>query len=439
MAGELRRARVDTLVHEGVLFVEDGNHGEYRPLAKDFVEHGTPFVRPDDLRSGRVDFAHCDRINEQALNRVRKGKGRAGDIVFTHRATVGRIARVGSDAPNFVANPGVTVWRSTAPDVLDPDYLYFFMQTKLFMNQVWAEAGNTDTFPYVSLTQQRGLEISFPSIDEQRAIAYMLGTLDDKIELNRRMNQTLEAMARALFKSWFVDFDPVRAKAEGRDPDLPQPLVDLFPDSFEDSELGEIPRDWEVCGLDEIARFLNGLALQKFPPKNGQSLPVIKIAQLRAGNTVGADLASAELEPDYVVEDGDVLFSWSGSLECLLWAGGRGALNQHLFKVTSTKYPKWLYYLWIQQHLADFRHIAASKATTMGHIQRHHLSAAKAVIPPFDLLAAVDQHIGPLIDLIPRLLVQSRNLNFLRDELLPKLVSGAVPIENAEAFLGASV
>jgi len=158
------------------------------------------------------------------------------------------------------------------------------------------------------------------------------------------MNQTLEAIARTFFKSWFVDFDPVRAKAEGRDPGLPKQIADLFPDSFEESELGEIPRGWRVSGLDEIANFLNGLALQKYPPKNGRSLPVIKIAQLRAGNTDGADRASADLEPYYIVDDGDILFSWSGSLECVLWAGGRGALNQHLFKVTSVNYPKWFYY-----------------------------------------------------------------------------------------------
>jgi type I restriction enzyme, S subunit len=124
-----------------------------------------------------------------------------------------------------------------------------------------------------------------------------------------------------------------------------------------------------VKSLDKIAHFLNGLALQKYPPKDDRSLPVIKIAQLRAGNTNGADRASADLEPDYIVEDGDLLFSWSGSLECVLWTGGQDALNQHLFKVTSDKYPKWLCYLGIHQHLDDFRHIAAGKATTMGHIQ----------------------------------------------------------------------
>jgi len=269
-------------------------------------------------------------------------------------------------------------------------------------------------------------------IDEQRAIAHILGTLDDKIDLNRRMSETLEAMARALFKSWFVDFDPVRAKAEGRDPGLPKPLADLFPARLVDSELGEIPEEWEVKSLDEIARFLNGLALQKYPPLDGQSLPVIKIAQLRAANTIGADRASADLEADYVVHDGDILFSWSGSLECRLWAGGPGALNQHLFKVTSRRYPRWLCYLGIHRHLDDFRHIAAGKATTMGHIQRHHLSDAKLLVPPPALLRAMDVVIEPIFENTWRRAVQSRTLAALRDALLPKLISGELRVKDVE-------
>jgi type I restriction enzyme, S subunit len=123
-------------------------------------------------------------------------------------------------------------------------------------------------------------------------------------------------------------------------------------------------------------------------------------------------------------------------LECVLWAGGRGALNQHLFKVTSTTYPKWLHYLWIHHHLDDFRHIAAAKATTMGHIQRHHLSEARVLLPPRDLLEAAGRHIGPLLDAIPKRRVESRILTSIRDTLLPKLVAGKVRIEDAERIAG---
>ena len=310
---------------------------------------------------------------------------------------------------------------------VDKRFLSYLLRTPRYRHEVLASATGT-TVKHTSPSRILAYKTSIPPISEQRAIAHILGTLDGKIELNRRMNETLESIARALFKSWVVDFDPVRAKVEGRDPGLPKHIADLFPESFEDSEMGEIPKGWSMRGLDEIARFLNGLALQKFPPKGGRSLPVIKIAQLRAGSTDGADLASADLDPDYVVEDGDVLFSWSGSLECVLWAGGRGALNQHLFKVTSTDCPKWLYYLWIHQHLSDFRHIAAAKATTMGHIQRHHLSQAKVLLPPQALLTEVGRYISPYIDAIPKNRVEMRTLAALRELLLPKLISGEIRI-----------
>jgi type I restriction enzyme S subunit len=266
----------------------------------------------------------------------------------------------------------------------------------------------------------------WPPLEEQRAIARILKTFDLKIELIRRLSETLEGIARAVFKSWFVDFDPVRAKMEGRDPGLPAEIADLFPDRLVASDLGEIPAGWGVVTLDQLGRFLNGLALQKFPPENGESLPAIKIAQLRAGSANGADRASAKLAADYIVEDGDILFSWSGSLECVFWAGGRGALNQHLFKVTSERFPRWLLYLAIHQHLGDFRQIAAGKATTMGHIQRHHLTDAKIAMPPESLLRACDHLLGPIVESTWKRRLESRTLAAIRDQLLPKLISGEI-------------
>ncbi|MDI9432220.1 MAG: restriction endonuclease subunit S [Planctomycetota bacterium] len=268
--------------------------------------------------------------------------------------------------------------------------------------------------------------------------------MDDKIELNRRMNRTLEAMARAIFQSWFVNFDPVRAKlalskAEGaagqQPPGLNPEIAALFPDAFEESELGQIPKGWKVESLDKTAHFLNGLALQKYPPTGEETLPVIKIAQLRSGNTAGADRCNTDVPAEYVVEDGDVLFSWSGSLECVLWTGGNGALNQHLFKVTSAQYPKWFYYLWIHYHLPQFRHIAAGKATTMGHIQRHHLSDAKVIVPGQPLDGLTSDLLGPIIERIVQNNIQSRTLADLRDTLLPKLISGELRVPDAERIV----
>ena len=336
--------------------------------------------------------------------------------------------------PNLIVSTGFAVLRARYST---PRYLYYIATSDPVIDYLASVAEEKTAYPSVNPSDIAECVVPIPPLPEQRAIAHILGTLDDKIELNRRMNETLEVMARALFKAWFVDFDPVRAKAEGRHPGLSKPIADLFPDHFEDSELGRIPKGWEVLSLDQIARFLNGLALQKYPAKDGRSLPVVKIAQLRAGNTDGADLATADLESDYIVEDGDVLFSWSGSLECVLWAGGRGALNQHLFKVTSTEFPKWFYYLWIQQHLEAFRHIAAGKATTMGHIQRHHLSDAKVLAPPPRLLQVLNKMLDPIVVGVWRSRVQSRTLAAIRDALLPKLLSGEIRIKDAEKFVEA--
>lgn len=300
---------------------------------------------------------------------------------------------------------------------------------------------NSDSaVPGLNRDNAHARKIYVPDLKEQRAIAHILGTLDDKIELNRKQNQTLEAMAQAIFKAWFVDFEPVRAKMEGRWqrgqslPGLPAHLYDLFPDRLVESEFGEIPEEWEMRSLDSIANYLNGLALQKFPPKSEtEFLPVIKIAQLRAGNTNGADKASAQIKPDYVVVDGDVLFSWSGSLEVEVWNGGRGALNQHLFKITSNEVPKWFYFFATRHHLPDFRAIASGKATTMGHIQRKHLADARIAVAPPESMKKFDALISPQFDQMINDAQQSRILAQLRDTLLPKLVSGELRIQNIRA------
>ena len=353
----------------------------------------------------------------------------------------GKIAR-------FAGRPGEVAHGSTEfivirgrDGVSDTSYAYYLTKWDGVSGYAISQMTGTSGRQRVPPEALDHLTVPLPPLPEQRAIAHILGTLDDKIELNRRMSQTLEAMARALFKAWFVDFEPVRAKLEGRWqrgqslPGLPAELYDLFPDRLVDYELGEIPEGWEVKSLDEIARFLNGLALQKYPPTGNCSLPVIKIAQLRAGHTNGADRASADIAPEYVVNDGDILFSWSGSLECVVWAGGKGALNQHLFKVLPNGYPRWLCYFGIHEHLEDFRHIAASKATTMGHIQRHHLSSAKLAVPSLDLLSVIDRYIFSFFEASWKQNLESRALAALRDALLPKLISGEMRVRDAERFL----
>lgn len=316
MADGWRTKTVWELQQEGVLLVEDGNHGEYRPRSDEFVSSGVAFIRAADMDGGRVLFESASKINGTARQRITKGIGAPGDVLLSHKGTVGKVALVHSNAPPFVCSPQTTFWRTLDEERLNRPYLYAFLRSPEFRSQLATRSGETDMAPYVSLTSQRGLSVKLPPIKEQRAIALILGTLDDKIELNRRMNETLEAMARALFKSWFVDFDPVRVKAEGRDTGLPKALADLFPNSFEDSELGKIPKGWEVGRIDEVTDFLAGYA---FKSKDWieQGVPVIKIGSVKPGIV---DLSTVSYVSEEVAENavrfrlsaGDLLIGMTG-------------------------------------------------------------------------------------------------------------------------------
>lgn len=431
MTGEgWQQTKVDEMIRRGVLALNDG----YRVRNVELGPVGIPFVRGGDIGDGGINTAVEDHIRPEFTDRVQSKLTRPFDVAFITKGTVGRVGMVRPGQPPSVFAPQVCYWRSLDPDQLEPRFLFYLLTSAEFQANLDAvKTHGSMAADYVSMTDQRDFRLTFPPIREQKAIAAVLGALDDKIELNRRMNATLEAMARALFQSWFVDFDPVRAKLDGRPPAALDPATAaLFPEHLEETALGHTPKGWEVRSLDKTAHYLNGLALQKYPPGDGPTLPVIKIAQLRKGDSIGADRCNTDLPPNHIVQDGDVLFSWSGSLEVEIWCGGPGALNQHLFKVTSPGFPKWFYYLWTLYHLDEFRLIAADKATTMGHIQRGHLTAARVLIPPRPLLDAMTRTMSPLIDQLIANRIQSRTLATLRDTLLPKLLSGELSVAEME-------
>lgn len=301
------------------------------------------------------------------------------------------------------------------------DFLYYLMQhNRQRLKQIFESEGTV--FGCVNKDGLKTFEVAIPNDpSEQRAIAKILSDLDEKIELNQRMIKTLESIAQALFKRWFVDFD------------FPDDRGRPYKSSggkMVNSDLGESPEGWSVRPLDGIAEFLNGLALQKFPPKGDEYLPVIKIRELNQGITESTDKAAIDIDAAYVVNDGDVLFSWSGSLQVCIWCEGAGALNQHLFKVSSDEYPKWFYYQWVKFHLPEFQQIAQGKATTMGHIQRHHLSAALVTIPKDDILKKMNCVMVPLLEQIITNGIQVRKLSAIRDSFLPKLMSGEIRVNS---------
>jgi len=192
----------------------------------------------------------------------------------------------------------------------------------------------------------------------------------------------------------------------------------------------EADESWEEKPLSEIATFLNGLACQKYPPKNEiDKLPVLKIRELKDGFTDNSDWASTDVAGKYFVSNGDVIFSWSASLLIKIWDGGDCILNQHLFKVTSDDSPKWFYYLWSKYHLDQFISIARAHTTTMGHIKRGDLDEAMVFIPSEDELKQMNELSEPLIDKIIANNCQLRSLINLRDTLLPKLMSGKVRVK----------
>ena len=448
MAGEWTRHEVKDLIDAGKLVIGDG----YRAKNSELTRTGLPFARAGNINDG-FRFRDADYFPERDLARVGNKVSKPGDVVFTSKGTVGRFAFVRPTMPRFVYSPQLCFWRSLDPETIEPRFLFQWMFGREFFGQFKGVAGQTDMAEYVSLTDQRRMHITLPDSHEQRAIAHILGTLDDKIELNRRRNQTLEAMAHALFQDWFVDFGPVRAKMEGRDgqdglvsgqrhgwrasgptvPYLPTNLWQLFPDRL-DAE-GK-PEGWDERPLDEIADFINGLALQKFPATDpDDSLPVIKIAELRNGISTKSDRASRDVPAKYIIKDGDFLFSWSGSLLAKFWTEGEGALNQHLFKVTSERYPMWFVSHWVHHHLEEFQAIAASKATTMGHIQRGHLKAAMTICPPDNVVERMGVVMAPLVEQAIQNELESRSLAQLRDTLLPKLISGELRVADAKRFV----
>lgn len=394
-----------------------------------YRDEGIPFVNIRCIKDGRLlrDEMTClDPVEVQ--DKYQHFLLAAGDFVVSSSGTLGRLAEVKAADLPCMLNTSVIRFRPKTEDNLDRRYLRYFLSSSLFEQQILAFANGSAQLNYGPSHLNR-MGIVLPPRDVQIFTGEVLGSLDDRITLLRETNATLEGIAQALFNSWFVDFDPVRAKMEGRAPEgMDEAAAALFPDTLGDSELGLVPEGWRVQSLDTIATFLNGLALQKFPPTGRDDLPVIKIAQLRKGDSVGADQASRKIKPEYIVKNGDVLFSWSGSLEVEIWCGGEGALNQHLFKVTSDVFPKWFYFLWTRHHLEDFRKTAASKATTMGHIQRGHLTAAKVCIPTTAVLDAANSVLGPIVEMLIQNSLQAKTLATLRDTLLPRLISGQLQV-----------
>lgn len=399
--------------------------GTPRKSNQSFWNGSIPWLTPKDM--GRWSGATKAAVSPEAIGNGTRLAPTDAIFIAVRGMSLHNEIRVLRPAQTMTFNQDVKA--IVARKGIDPCYLYYaILSKKLELLDIVEAAGHgTGRLPTDKL---KSLTIPRFGPFAETAIAELFAAMDRRIDLNRRMNETLEAMARSIFKDWFFDFGPTRAKAEGRAPYLAPELWELFPDALDGEEK---PVGWSRLPLDKIANFLNGLALQKFPALDpDDSLPVIKIAELRAGITSKSSRASHDVPDKYVVRDGDFLFSWSGSLLAKFWTEGEGALNQHLFKVTSERFPPWFFSQWILHHLEEFQAIAASKATTMGHIQRRHLKEAMTNCPSDRVLSILGRWIGPLIENTIKNKLESRKLAETRDLLLPKLMSGEVRLSDAE-------
>lgn len=279
---------------------------------------------------------------------------------------------------------------------MSKDYLYYFLKDSTTHDYLASHSSGSANQANISKSDIENLDILLPPLPEQKAIAAVLSGLDDKIDLLHRQNKTLESMAEALFRQWFVE---------------------------------EADESWEEKPLDFIANYLNGIACQKYPPKNEiDRIPVLKIKELKGGFTENSDWSTTDIPKEYIIQSGDVIFSWSGSLVVKIWNGTKCVLNQHLFKVTSEYYPKWFYYFWTKHHIEKFISIAESKATTMGHIKREDLSSSFVLIPSKNEMTEMDKTIFPMVEKIILNNRQIHELEKMKDNLLPNLINGSIRV-----------
>ena len=366
------------------------------------------YLDTGNITSNRIEnIQHIDLYVDKLPSRARR-KVKNGNIIYsTVRPNQLHYGLIKEQPDNFLVSTGFAVLDIDTKKAI-PEYVYYSLTQTIHTEALQAIAEqSTSAYPSIKSSDIGNRIIPLPPIDVQKKIAVVLGALDDKIELNNRINNNLEQQAQALFKSWFVDFEPFG---------------------------GKMPDDWKVGNLLDIADYLNGLAMQKFrPAENDKGLPVLKIKELRQGFCdSNSELCSLNVKNEYIVNDGDVIFSWSGSLLVDFWCGGKCGLNQHLFKVTSKNFDKWFYFLWTKHYLEHFAFIAADKATTMGHIKREELEKAKVIIPSSECYQKMKQIMTPIYDLLISNRVENTRLSALRDTLLPKLMSGEIDVSNVD-------
>ena len=321
----------------------------------------------------------------------------------------------------FINKPFWTVdtlfWSIINEKIVLPRYLFYKLK-----NLNLSSFNEGSAVPSLTTKTLNKISIKIHDLKLQEKIVSILSLLDEKIELNKKINQNLEEIAQTLFKRWFIDFE--FPNEEGK------PYKSSGGKMIE-SELGEIPEGWKIKNLLEVGDFINGLAMQKYRPLDTEdSLKVIKIKEMNSGFSKESELCSVNIPDTYKVNFGDILFSWSGTLKVMFWNKECGGLNQHIFKVIPKNVNKLFLYFWLKIHLQTFIQIAQSKATTMGHIKRNDLNNSKIIVPNTEFWIYKEKILNSYLEKIVYQSKEIEKLIELRDYLLPKLMNGEIDVSN---------
>lgn len=420
----------------------------YAFKSSDFIDSGVPVIKIKNVKAGEFSEHDFSYVSEDFLKSRRDKLACFGDLLISMSGNrhdgspetwVGKVAQFRKRDYYFI-NQRVGALRPKSSSEVDARFASYSLSSIEYQELFIAIATSSGGQANLSPGQILGAPFCFPPLKEQHAIAHILGTLDDKIELNRKMNETLEAMARALFKSWFVDFEPVRAKTEGRDTGLPQEIADLFPDSFEDSELGEVPKGWRVGTIGDLAEIVggstpstnelvywnNGLHCWATPKDlSNLSTPVLLETERKITDAGVAQISSGLLSP------GTVLLSSRAPIGYLAIAEIPVAINQGFIAMKAKHDVSNLFLLlWTEWAHEDI--LGRANGSTFLEISKSNFRPILVVTPPPELFAAFDKIARPLYERIVSNERESRTLAAQRDTLLPKLLSGELRVNGLE-------
>ena len=404
-----------------------------------WTDQGVVVLRSSNIRNGRLDLSSPSFTDEfHYEERSKRARIKAGDLVITREAPMGEVCLIPDNLRCCLGQRMV---------MLRPDqnqchgqYLLYALQSKRVQDQIQSHEGTGSTVSNLRIPVLKQLLIPSPGIDTQKAIAHILGNLDDKIELNRKTNETLEAMAKALFKSWFVDFDPVRAKAEGRPSGLPAEVSDLFPDSFEDSELGEIPSGWRVAQVEEhLETVLGGTPSRKRSDYWGGKVPwigsgMVNEFRVTKPTELITELGLAESATKLLPIRSTLIAITGATLGQVSVNEIKVCANQSVVAILpSIDFGAEYIYLWILSNISTL--VAAQTGGAQQHVNKNNVNELPLLVPSQATLDRFGAYAKSLFDKIAVNIFSSESLQDLRDTLLPKLISGEIRIPDAEKML----